>query len=59
MTSHYLEGLNQPIRDKMRLIRLFNLTDARQYALTVGKKCCIVEQGDLLLDVLNSMKCNT
>ena len=38
MTSRYLAGLNQSIRDKMGIVRLFNLEDARQYALMAEKK---------------------
>ncbi|CAL9028321.1 unnamed protein product [Prunus brigantina] len=33
MTSYYLSGLNQTIRDEMGVVCLFNLEDAQQYAL--------------------------
>jgi hypothetical protein len=35
MTSRYLAGLNQFIRDESGEVHLFNLEDARQYALMV------------------------
>ncbi|CAL2249473.1 unnamed protein product [Prunus armeniaca] len=38
MTSRYLSGLNQTIRDKMGVVRLFNLEDARQYALMAERR---------------------
>lgn len=37
MTSRYLAGLNQSIRDEMGLVHLFNQEDARQYALMTEK----------------------
>ncbi|CAL8177990.1 unnamed protein product [Prunus armeniaca] len=38
MTSRYLSGLNQTIRDEMGVVRLFNLEDARQYALMAERR---------------------
>ncbi|KAG5535687.1 hypothetical protein RHGRI_023449 [Rhododendron griersonianum] len=38
MTSRYLSGLNQSIRDEMGVVHLFSLEDARQYALMAEKK---------------------
>lgn len=38
MTSQYLSGLNQNVRDEMGVVRLFNLEDARQYALMAEKE---------------------
>ncbi|KAI5344967.1 hypothetical protein L3X38_012844 [Prunus dulcis] len=37
-TSCYLSGLNKTIRDEMGVVRLFNLQDARQYALMAERK---------------------
>ncbi|XP_034205055.1 uncharacterized protein LOC117619254 [Prunus dulcis] len=37
-TSCYLSGLNKTIRDEMGVVRLFNLEDARQYALMAERK---------------------
>lgn len=38
MTSRYLSGLNQTIRDDMGVVHLFNLEDARQYALMADRR---------------------
>ena len=38
MTSRYLAGLNQSVRDEMGVVRLFNLEDSRQYALMAEKR---------------------
>lgn len=38
MTSRYLSGLNQDVRDEMGVVCLFHLEDARQYALMAEKK---------------------
>jgi len=38
MTSCYLAGLNQSIRDELRVVHLFHLEDARQYALMAEKQ---------------------
>ena len=37
MTSRYIAGLNQSVRDEMGVVRLFNLEDSRQYALMAKK----------------------
>nr|CAD1844163.1 unnamed protein product [Ananas comosus var. bracteatus] len=38
LTSRYLSGLNQAIRDEIGVARLFSLEDARQYALMAEKR---------------------
>ena len=37
IASRYLAGLNQSIRDEMGVVRLYNIEDARQYALAAEK----------------------
>ncbi|EOY13671.1 Uncharacterized protein TCM_041281 [Theobroma cacao] len=38
ITSRYLAGLNHSIRDEMGVVRLYNIEDARQYALSAEKR---------------------
>ncbi|KAJ0054384.1 hypothetical protein Pint_02265 [Pistacia integerrima] len=38
ITSRYFTGLNQSIRDEMGVVRLYNIEDARQYALVAEKR---------------------
>ncbi|XP_017970464.1 PREDICTED: uncharacterized protein LOC18609565 [Theobroma cacao] len=38
ITSRYLTGLNHFIRDDMGVVRLYNIEDARQYALSAEKQ---------------------
>ena len=38
IASRYLAGLNQSIRDEMGVVRLYNIEDARQYALAAEKQ---------------------
>ncbi|KAL5787122.1 hypothetical protein ACOSP7_004071 [Xanthoceras sorbifolium] len=37
LTAHYLSGLNQTVRDELGIVCLFNLKDAKQYALMAEK----------------------
>ena len=37
MAFRYLAGLNPSIRDEMGVVRLYNIEDARQYALSAEK----------------------
>ncbi|KAJ0078182.1 hypothetical protein Patl1_36917 [Pistacia atlantica] len=38
ITSHYLAGLNQSIRDEMGVVCLYNIEDAQQYTLAAEKR---------------------
>ncbi|KAL5776736.1 hypothetical protein ACOSP7_009662 [Xanthoceras sorbifolium] len=52
LTARYLSSLNQTVRDELGIVRLFNLEDARQYALMVEKKLSRLEHEGLSQDEL-------